>query len=342
MKKILVLFLGLLILTGCDMVQQDGTLRKRHRRSIMTPASSGTPYEVMVVMDDDLWNGEMGECVKEILEQPIPMLPQEEPTFHVSRVNQKHYDRITNLFRNIVIVRQNDMFTKPRISAERNVFSDPQLIVTVEGPDVTDLLSFVKERGDQIVQIISGEEINRYATDLEYDHNVKVNKACQEMFGCNLFVPQDLNKIKKGKDFLWISNDGLSTIQNICIYSYPYVSEKMFNEDAYMRLRDKIMMDNIPGGKPGQYMQTNKEFIREKDINILGVYAKEFRGLWEMKGDDMGGPYVSHCEIDTINNRVITVEAFVYAPSKMKRSMLRRLEAALYTLKLPNKKISYE
>ena len=54
-----------------------------------------------------------------------------------------------------------------------------------------------------------------------------------------------------------------------------------------------------------------------------------------MTGEAMGGPFVSHSQVDTINNRVIVVEGFVYAPDKMKRTMIRRLEAALYTLELP-------
>jgi hypothetical protein len=58
-----------------------------------------------------------------------------------------------------------------------------------------------------------------------------------------------------------------------------------------------------------------------------------------MSKDAMGGPFISHSRIDSINNRVIVVEAFVYAPSKMKRSILRRLEASLYTLKMPTQKI---
>jgi hypothetical protein len=44
---------------------------------------------------------------------------------------------------------------------------------------------------------------------------------------------------------------------------------------------------------------------------------------------------VSHSRIDTKNNKVIVVEGFVYAPEKMKRSMIRRLEAALDTLETP-------
>ena len=67
----------------------------------------------------------------------------------------------------------------------------------------------------------------------------------------------------------------------------------------------------------------------------MGRYVMEARGFWEMKNDMMGGPFVSHSSVDTVNNRVIVVEGFVYAPEKMKRTMIRRLEAALYTLRLP-------
>jgi hypothetical protein len=35
---------------------------------------------------------------------------------------------------------------------------------------------------------------------------------------------------------------------------------------------------------------------------------------------------------------VVVVEGFVYAPEKMKRGLIRRLEAALYSLELPKKK----
>jgi hypothetical protein len=64
------------------------------------------------------------------------------------------------------------------------------------------------------------------------------------------------------------------------------------------------------------------------------------RGLWVVKGDCMGGPYVSFSRVDEENNRVIVVEGFVYAPEKMKRGLIRRLEGALYTLKLPEEQFT--
>ena len=52
----------------------------------------------------------------------------------------------------------------------------------------------------------------------------------------------------------------------------------------------------------------------------------------------MGGPFVSHVRVDRANARVIVVEGFVYKPEKLKRDLMRKLNAALYTLKMPAEK----
>ena len=82
-------------------------------------------------------------------------------------------------------------------------------------------------------------------------------------------------------------------------------------------------------------MTTNHDYVLTRPISVMGRYVLEARGFWKMENDMMGGPFVSHSSVDTVNNRVVVVEGFVYAPEKMKRTMIRRLEAALYTLRLP-------
>ena len=54
-----------------------------------------------------------------------------------------------------------------------------------------------------------------------------------------------------------------------------------------------------------------------------------------MQGDMVGGPFVSHIRLDEANNRVVVAEAFVYAPETSKRNYIRRMEASLFTLRLP-------
>ena len=46
----------------------------------------------------------------------------------------------------------------------------------------------------------------------------------------------------------------------------------------------------------------------------------------------MGGPFVSYTLLDTVYNRVVTVDGFLYAPSDPKRDLLRQVEAILKSL----------
>ena len=224
------------------------------------------------------------------------------------------------------------------MKVEHDVHSTPQLIITIQGPNQVIVSQYITEHTRDITSLITSQEINTAANNLYYEHNVKFAKKVKEMFDCDFYIPVDINKMKTGKDFIWASDDGLSVIQNICIYSLPYVSEKMLTRNPYIALRDKVMADNIPGAHEGSVMRTNHEFVWTKNIRVRDDVAMEARGLWEMSKEAMGGPFVSHSRIDTINNRIIVVEGFVYAPDKMKRTMIRRLEAALYTLDLPKMK----
>ncbi len=332
LRHTLLLIFSLLMLSSCDLTEKS---RPRHG-SILTPASSGNPYEVMVVCEDSVWNGYAGLAVQTILDKPLRGLPQDEEQFHKSHVTEKHYDRITNIFRNIIHIKiSRAEYTKANITVEKDLHSAPQIILTVTGPNQFEVSTYITEHTKEIESLITADEINRAANDLVYEHNNPFERKVQEMFGVNLYIPTDINKMKIGDDFIWASNNGLNTIQNICIYSLPYVSEKMFEKRPYVALRDTIMKRNIPGGEPGSWMQTNGDYVWTKIINVNGEFCMEARGLWEMRNDDMGGPFVSHSRVDKKNNRVIVVEGFVYAPQKMKRTMIRRLEAALYTLEIP-------
>ena len=334
-------FIAILLVLACLFAacgDNPSATGKQHKRSgnLLTPVSSVNPYEVMVVADDSVWTGYAGQAIQHILDKPLRGLPQDEPQFHKSHIEEKHYDHITNLFRNIFRIEIGKQYTMAKMVVEKDVHSTPQLIMTLHAPNQFEASVYITEHTKGIESLITSEEINREANDLYFKHNIKFAKAVKEMFDCEFYIPVDIKKMKIGDDFIWASDDGLSSIQNICIYSLPYVSEKMFTKKPYIALRDTIMKRNIPGGHEGQWMQTNPEFVWTKNISVNGQYAMEARGLWEMRNDAMGGPFVSHSRIDQKNGRVIVVEGFVYAPDKMKRTMLRRLEAALYTLETPS------
>lgn len=82
-------------------------------------------------------------------------------------------------------------------------------------------------------------------------------------------------------------------------------------------------------------MQSYAEFVpKEREISMNGLYAKELRGLWFIKGDFMGGPYVNYTFVDEKRNQVICIDGYVFAPKFDKREFLRELEAFALSAKL--------
>ena len=308
--------------------------RQNTNKPLLTPSSSGNPYEVMVVAEDSIWDGYAGRALRRVLNKPVPMLPQDEPSFHVTRIRPKNYDRIMNLFRNIIVFKIDDDFRQGKIKFERNVFAYPQAIVTIHAPNTRVASSYITEHTTSIIDFFYNEELNRQVESLNFSYNPIFSDSLKKVLGCDMLIPPDIAKMKIGKDFIWASNDGLQTVQNIVVYAYPYSTQKVFDKHSFIALRDTFMGRNIPGYNPGSVMQTNPECVDVRNYTQNGQFIQEARGLWEMSGDAMGGPFVSQSRVDSVNNRVIVTEAFVYAPSKMKRSMIRRLEASLYTLRM--------
>jgi hypothetical protein len=53
-----------------------------------------------------------------------------------------------------------------------------------------------------------------------------------------------------------------------------------------------------------------------------------------MEKDFMGGPFASYLLPDAKNNRILFIDAFVYAPGQKKRPEMRRLETVFSTFNL--------
>ena len=309
------------------------------------PTSSGRPYEVLVVADASFWDRPAGTALYNLLNSSVPGLPQQEPVFDVSRIDPPHYRTTFKLFRNIITLDiDKNFYTQTRLKYRYDVYAYPQAVLEIHSPSEEDLTKFLTYHGQEIINFFVKVEMNREAKELELKHSQLVADMAKQMFGCKLFVPREIGSKKKGKNFFWASSNSGNASINVCMYAYAYPGPKAFTKKYFVHQRDSFMKANIPGEEPNMYMKTDTFGLDVHNIVVKRAYAQEARGLWEMENDAMGGPFVSHARVDTVRNRVVVVEGFVYAPDKLKRTMIRRLEASLYTLDLPvrSKKITHE
>jgi len=100
-------------------------------------------------------------------------------------------------------------------------------------------------------------------------------------------------------------------------------------------LRDSIGEAFVPGRSEGSYVITEEAY--EPYIyksTVAGFSAIESRGTWEVKSDFMAGPFLNYVVQDTINNRLLVMEGFVFAPSIRKRDYIFELDAIFQSLRV--------
>lgn len=331
MKKILFILLTTIAIIGCN--------SDNKKVSFFTRGTIGTPYELLVVCNHDLWEAPAGRALYDVLTSDIPGLPQSEPSFRVSQVSHSAFTQTFKPFRNIIDVQIDPtQYTQSKFKYTRDKYATPQMVLTIQSPNATDFQNFVTTNGQTIIDFFTSAEMNRELDELKKDYQRAFLDSIRKKFDCDMHIPTYLTAIKSSKNFLWASdmnNAGKETIENIVVYSFPYTDAKVFTRENFMKKRNEILKKHIRGGREDRYMTTDTLLSDTKETSFRDRYMLEARGLWAMENDMMGGPYVSHSFVDEINGKVIVAEAFVYAPSTDKRKLMRKLEATLYSLKLP-------
>lgn len=301
------------------------------------PNITGAANEVLVVINDSVAKGVAGDSLFAVLNEDLPCMTQFEPWFNISKTPHAGFTDILHPVRNIIIVNIGDAWSKVKLKHEQDKWAKPQSVMYINAPDQKSAAEAIGRYKDDIRMYFVRAERNR---SIAYQRRYRDTPAVEKVkakFGFDMVLPKGMNRFKEADNFMWISNSSRDVDQNIVIYSYPYDDKYAFTLDGILMKRDSVMMANIPGPAPDSYMATEYKVtpIFRNEKMESGEYAAEVRGIWRVEGEFMGGPFVSVSTYDKANKRIITAEAFIYAPNQYKRNLLRQLEATLYTIKFP-------
>lgn len=305
--------------------------------NMVLPQATGWVYEVVVVADQKVWDGEAGEALIAELEADIPGLPQPEAALKLTKVTPDVFDGLLRYAKNIIQVKVDPTsYTKVSLRHETNLWAQNQVMLTLSAPDQASVVQYLKDRQGVIVDFFTKAEMDRVFTTLEKTYSSLVMEKVQTKFDIRLNVPAEMTFYKDTTDFFWTSNNANTGRVDFIVYSFPYVDPQTFTVNYLINKRDSVLRENLPGSFPNSYLATELRFgIDYQPMTHLGKYGGVMRGLWKTVGDMMGGPFVSLTRVDEVNNKIVVVESFVFAPEMEKRNLMRRGEACLYTLRLP-------
>ncbi|MDO4994332.1 MAG: DUF4837 family protein [Bacteroidales bacterium] len=324
-----ILLITLLLTTACEgnSSKKGGSAQGR---------STSQPYELLVVCNKEWLKTDAATTFKTIIDADVPCLPQREPQFRLTKIEPSAFTKSFMFYANILTAEINPTkYQKAECGVARDVYARPQLLISLMAPDQASFDELCNTYRGRILDLFNEAELQRQEGFFQKRFSGIVERQARSQFGVGLHVPEEINAVKTGKDFLWGSSEGQTEqYLNVCLYTTPYTSAEQLTQEAFIERRDSVMKVNIKGGREGQYMTTEKRVIQSRYINVGGRTVQEVRGLWAMEGDAMGGPFVSLVQVDSFRNRLLITEGFVYAPDKKKCDLLRKMEAALRTLTL--------
>ena len=306
-----------ILLAGCLLFFFLASCSPGGGRNRKLPKSTGQPYEVVLEGDTDC-------IVTKILTEEVPALPQPEPLCRLIQVKKGKIHGSYLLVRTRIVV--NIPAAEFSVRLSRNENASPQTVIRISARSLQQLRE--KLNPEKLRQLVDEAELEHLASIISTNPS-KQNREMQQLvkknFGISMNIPAEMQASKKAKNFIWISNNTSSGMKNLILMKMKEVKNeerRMKNSDAFSAQEkqqiDCMLRTNMPGETDSMYMM----------IPVLSE-----RGLWEMKGDAMGGPYVMQRIRRGKTGDEIIIIGFVYAPEMKKKILIKQLEAAISTIK---------
>src|SRR3990170_4033679 len=118
--------------------------------------TTGKINSISVIIDDQLWNGEIGDSIRNKFASPVIGLPQEEPLFTINQYPAKLMEGFMTDSRTIIVVKKED---KNQFVIKKNQYASPQNVFHISGKTSDDILEIIEKNTPKIIQIIKETEI---------------------------------------------------------------------------------------------------------------------------------------------------------------------------------------
>lgn len=320
MNKALIVFI-FVILFSCSKKKEDNS---RH--------STGKINAISIVIDNQLWDGIVGDSLRNKFASPVEGLTNEEPLFDINQYPTAVMEGFVAKSRTIIAIKKG---TEDRFSAEINKHATPQNVFCITGKSVTSLLKLIEKNAPDIIQRIKNGEIVAHQELLK--DSAAISKTIQKQFQLDLNVPKSYSFSVNNDNFVWLKREFASGSSSILVTQFPIGSIDLKDNvlNQVVKIQDSIGSAYVKGKELGSnmYIDTSYPLYLSK-TTLEGKIAYETKGTWRLKNSFMFGSFISYLIVDSPKNRIIYLEGFCYIPSQDKRDFMHELESILKGVKI--------
>ena len=250
-----------------------------HRRT------SGKINTISVIIDDQLWNGEIGDSIRNKFASPVVGLPQEEPLFTINQYPVKLLEGFMTDSRAIIVVKKDE---ENKFEIRENQYASPQNVFHISGKTGADIIGCLEKNAPKMIQLIKemeiaeSQRINRLS--------LRNPKIIENKFHISIAIPSTYDYVLHKSNLLWLKKEINGGSTSLLIYQVPI---DHFRKDSdliskIIRMRDSVGDLYISGTEPKTSMITEEAYAPYfSKISLDGKDAYETKGTWELKNDFM-------------------------------------------------------
>ncbi len=305
------------------------------KKSTLLPSITGKSGEIIVVISDNLKQTAVKQALDSILLQEYEVLNQIEPIFSPVYIPPDAFTSIFQTHRNILFIKMQPQDTI-RVGLQNNLWASPQLVISLSAPTADELVETIHKFGKRLTTEYEKADSQRAVENIRKYEEKKLRDIVEKTFdSIQVYFPAGYQLKAQRHNFVWTTMETPSTTQAILVYSYAWTKPQLPSKEEAIEQRNLILQLNLPGTIAGSYMQTALEIPPIYTNLSENMPIAELRGLWNVQGDFMGGPFISKLYYLQKQQKVVVVEGFVYAPHKNKRNYMREVEAILSEVQPP-------
>ncbi|MGQ7945996.1 DUF4837 family protein [Flavobacterium sp. WC2509] len=297
-----------------------------------TRPSTAKINSISIVIDDQLWNGIIGDSIRNKFASPVEGLSKEEPQFDINQYPIHVMEGFVTKSRTVIVVKiGNENYFK----INKNQYATPQNAIHITGKSISDILDIIEKRAPQIIKSIQEEEIKSH--QLLLNDSLLNPLVIQKQFQLRLKIPKSYSYALKNTSFIWLKNEFTSGNTSLLITQLP-ISVIHSNDNVLekvIQIHDSIGALYIKGKDATSGFYIDKSYpIYQSKITLDGKLTYETKGTWRLKDNFMFGAFINYLIVDSKNNRIIFLEGFCYIPSKEQRDYMHELETIIKSVQL--------
>lgn len=320
------------------------------------PIALGKMNEVVIVCDDELWEGPIGDTLQYYFGSPYPLMPVPEPMFDLRHFSGEEInaEELRCRLRTYVIVadlsdeestttkmvrkdigeekfRQAMTGSGQGNSVGRNKWANGQVLFYLFGDGIDNLSSLINKSYPAVAEGIHKHDSKQLkAKTYPRGVNLGISEDLSQSYGIKIKIPAEyvIAKSVEDQELFWFRKDDKKGTQNLVIQKIKYQSKDQFGTQTIIDACDAFGKSYVVSDTKGSYLRINDKVlpVLEYNYDIDGLFTKELRGIWEMTDDFLGGPFVAYLMQSKKEDELVLIFNFVLAVGYDKKEMVQQLD----------------